>query len=125
MTVRCSHPRTDSAFCELSHIADAIRRRIFVSDRDVSLRLDNLKRKRQVRAPRNAGHETLHFWVQCQTVPVILLLLRSRFRFVWNVTTVHDALTCRHGADCPQLIERPGLSAVIADVPVRGSQGLP
>src|SRR6266516_3682023 len=125
VTIRCSHPRIDSSLAPLSHIDHTVGCRIFVSDCNVVLRLNDLKRVRHVGGARHTGHVAFHFGIQFHPVRKVLLLFRCRFRFIWNLTALDDALASGDRADRTELVKRASLSTVVPDVPICGSQSLP
>src|SRR5438093_3583697 len=125
VTIRCSHPRIDGSLAPLSHIDHTVGCRIFVSDSNVVLRLNDLKRVRHVGGARHSGHVAFHFRIQFHPVRKVLLLFRCRFRFIWNLTVLDDALASGDRADRTELVKRARLGTVVPDVPICGSQSLP
>src|SRR5690606_5718929 len=109
------------------HVDGTIRVRVLVREQDrVALALDDLKRVRHVRRPRDAGHVALRFRIRRGPPGTILFAFRERLRQVRDRTADDDALARRDRrdrAELPELFEL--LGRVPFEVPVGGVHRLP
>ena len=125
MPVRGAHPGIGGGLLRLAHIDQPIGGGEFVRDQNIFLRLDDLKRIRQISRARNARHVAFHFRVVLPAVRFVLLLFGEPRWRIWNLAAFHDPLTRGNRADRAELIKRPGCGTVILNIPVRRAHRLP
>jgi hypothetical protein len=93
--------------------------------KDVALRLDDLKRERQIRGAGDARHVALDLGILGKSVGKVLLLLLGGPRLVRNGVAFDDASAAGHGPYGAHLIKRRRLRRVVLKIPVRGADRLP
>src|SRR5580692_3018479 len=99
MPVRPAHPSVDGGRSVLGNNNQSVGSSVFIDNRDIRLRLNNLKRKREIGGARHTRQITFDLRVQRQPVREILLLFFRRPWLVWNLVAVDDASAARNGAD--------------------------
>ena len=125
VTVGPPHPTIAGRLRRRAHINDANRASVFVSHQNVLLRLDDLKRIREIGGTWHARQITLHLRIQLHPIRLILLLLGGRRRQIRDLIALDDAQAGRHGKDCSERGHGPLGGGMSLQVPIRRVEGLP
>src|SRR5215470_8891103 len=125
MTVRPAHPYVDGRRSVLSNINHPVGSSVFVDNREIPLRLNNLKRKRQIGGARYTRQITFDLRIQCQPVGEVLLLFCCCPWLVRNLIPVDDASPAGNGTDRAKLMEQSRLRRMVLNIPMGGAERLP
>jgi len=120
-----AHPTISWGLGWRPHVDDANGARVLIGNQDGVLRLDNLKRVREIRGAWHTRQITLDLRVQLNPIGLILLFFRGHRRQIRDPAAFHYAQPGRLCEYRSQRGHRPRCSCLAFEIPICGVECLP